>query len=109
MACTFLRALREGAYDSRLADRQRAIRLTEELLRRFPGAVSPLLFSAPGRTELGGNHTDHQGGHVLCAAVELDMMACAAANGSHVVRICSEGYPDVPLRTCWMPFPHGSA
>lgn len=97
MACTFLRALREGAYDGRLSDRQRAIRLTEELLRRFPGAASPLLFSAPGRTELGGNHTDHQGGHVLCAAVEFDMMACAAVNASSVVRIYSAGYPDVTV------------
>lgn len=57
----------------------------------FP-ARAPVIFSAPGRTELGGNHTDHQHGRVLCAAVELDIMACAAPNGLDVIRIHSEGY-----------------
>lgn len=51
------------------------------------------LFSAPGRTELGGNHTDHQHGNVLAASVNLDIVACAAPNDSMVVRIQSEGYP----------------
>lgn len=51
------------------------------------------LFSAPGRTELGGNHTDHQHGCVLAASVNLDILACAGTNGTSVVRIQSEGYP----------------
>ncbi len=51
------------------------------------------LFSAPGRTELGGNHTDHQHGNVLAASVNLDIVCCAAPNHSSVVRIQSEGYP----------------
>ena len=51
------------------------------------------LFSGPGRTEIGGNHTDHQHGHVLCGSVDMDMLACAAPNGKNVIRICSEGYP----------------
>ncbi len=51
------------------------------------------LFSAPGRTELGGNHTDHQHGNVLAASVNLDIVACAAPNDSMVVRIQSESYP----------------
>ncbi len=51
------------------------------------------LFSAPGRTELGGNHTDHQHGNVLAASVNLDIVACAAPNDSMIVRIQSEGYP----------------
>ena len=51
------------------------------------------LFSAPGRTELGGNHTDHQHGNVLAASVNLDIVACSAPNDSMVVRIQSEGYP----------------
>ena len=51
------------------------------------------LFSAPGRTELGGNHTDHQHGNVLAASVNLDIVSCAAPNDSMVVRIQSEGYP----------------
>ena len=51
------------------------------------------IFSAPGRTELGGNHTDHQHGKVLAASVNLDIIACAAKNESNVIRIISEGYP----------------
>ena len=51
------------------------------------------LFSAPGRTELGGNHTDHQHGNVLAASVNLDIVSCAAPNDSMVIRVQSEGYP----------------
>lgn len=51
------------------------------------------LFSAPGRTELGGNHTDHQRGCVLAGSVNLDIIACVALNGENVIRIQSEGYP----------------
>ena len=51
------------------------------------------LFSAPGRTELGGNHTDHQHGAVLAGAVDLDTRAAVAANGTNRIRVQSEGYP----------------
>ena len=44
------------------------------------------LFSSPGRTELGGNHTDHQHGCVLAASVNMDMLAVAAPNGTALVR-----------------------
>ena len=50
-------------------------------------------FSAPGRTEIGGNHTDHQRGRVLAAAVNLDTRAAVAVNGTQEVRILSKGYP----------------
>lgn len=50
------------------------------------------LFSAPGRTELGGNHTDHQGGCVLAGSVDLDVAGIAAPNQTKTVRIYSEGY-----------------
>ena len=50
-------------------------------------------FSAPGRTEIGGNHTDHQRGRVLAAAVNLDTQAAVAVNGTREVRIRSKGYP----------------
>ena len=55
------------------------------------------LFSSPGRTELGGNHTDHQRGRVLAAAVSLDILACAAPNGEGRVRFISEGWPALEL------------
>ena len=50
-------------------------------------------FSAPGRTEIGGNHTDHQRGRVLAGAVNLDTVAAVRANGTNTIRIQSEGYP----------------
>lgn len=51
------------------------------------------LFSTPGRTEVGGNHTDHQHGRVLAAAVDLDILAAAAPNQSGMIRVQSQGYP----------------
>ncbi|MBO7739608.1 MAG: galactokinase [Oscillospiraceae bacterium] len=73
--------------------------LKEKFRSVFPDAA-PTVFSASGRTELGGNHTDHQHGRVLCAAVSLDTVACAAANGSDIIRIHSEGYEpfEVPAK-----------
>ena len=50
-------------------------------------------FSAPGRTEIGGNHTDHQRGRVLAGAVNLDTVAAVRPNGTNVIRIQSKGYP----------------
>ena len=50
-------------------------------------------FSAPGRTEIGGNHTDHQRGRVLAAAVNLDTQAAVRLNGTNTIRILSKGYP----------------
>lgn len=52
------------------------------------------IFSSPGRTEIGGNHTDHNYGRVLAGAVDLDNIAIAAVNHSPVVRVKSVGYPD---------------
>jgi galactokinase len=52
------------------------------------------LFSAPGRTEIGGNHTDHQHGRVLAAAINLDILCAAAKNGDNVIRIKSKGFKE---------------
>lgn len=52
------------------------------------------LFSSPGRTEIGGNHTDHNYGRVLAGAVNLDNIAVAAKNGSNIIKIKSVGYPE---------------
>ena len=49
-------------------------------------------FSAPGRTELGGNHTDHQHGCVLAAAIDLEMTAKVSLTGTDTIRVCSQGY-----------------
>jgi galactokinase len=59
----------------------------------FSGADDPLFFSSPGRTEIGGNHTDHNYGRVLAGAVNLDNVAVASVNNSDLIRIESIGYP----------------
>lgn len=106
-------ALSVGALDGRLAQlygldgrresvdaaRTRALHVLETFRTAFaPEAETPVaLFSGPGRTEIGGNHTDHQQGRVLCGSVDLDMLACAAPNGTSVVRVLSEGYPRIEV------------
>lgn len=57
------------------------------------GGTPARYFSAPGRTEIGGNHTDHQRGRVLAAAVNLDTVAAVSLNGTNTIRILSKGYP----------------
>ena len=57
------------------------------------GGAPERYFSAPGRTEIGGNHTDHQRGRVLAAAVNLDTRAAVRVNGTDTIRILSKGYP----------------
>ena len=67
----------------------------EQIRRRFAetfGNRDPQLFRAPGRTEIGGNHTDHQHGQVLAAAIDLDIAAAAVPEDSAVIRIFSEGF-----------------
>lgn len=58
----------------------------------FGNADDIYLFSAPGRTEIGGNHTDHQHGCVLAGSVNLDVIAAARPNNTNTVRIQSRNY-----------------
>lgn len=62
------------------------------------GGAPERYFSAPGRTEISGNHTDHQRGRVLAAAVNLDTLAAVRVNGTKVIRILSKGYPMSTVR-----------
>ncbi len=74
-------------YDNRIA----------EVVKGFQthySAAEPRIFSAPGRTEIGGNHTDHQHGCVLAAAVDMDIVAAALPNGTNVIRVLSEGFAE---------------
>ena len=57
------------------------------------GGTPERYFSAPGRTEIGGNHTDHQRGRVLAGAVNLDTRAAVRRNGTNTIRVLSKGYP----------------
>ena len=72
--------------------KQRYAKLADEFVN-FYGDKELSVFSSPGRTEIGGNHTDHNHGRVLAGAVNLDNVAIASANGTDVVRILSSGYP----------------
>ena len=70
----------------------RHIALLEKFEEKFGAGRELSLFSAPGRTEIGGNHTDHQHGRVLAASVNLDTVAAVSENGTDTVNIQSEGY-----------------
>jgi len=79
-----------GADPDRLASqRQRWLQLADSFRREFPEHARVSFFSSPGRIEIGGNHTDHQCGRVLCAAVDLDIIAIAAPSREKLVRLTS--------------------
>ena len=98
--------LAEGAYDAELAHlycqsedamgpyRDRIAHVADGYVKTFGKNEddSVAIFSAPGRTEIGGNHTDHQRGKVLTGSVNLDAIACAAPNGTSTVNVFSEGF-----------------
>jgi len=72
---------------------QRYRHLLRGLEETFGAAGRMAVFSAPGRTEIGGNHTDHQHGRVLAGSVDLDVIAAVAPSGDRCIRIQSEGFP----------------
>jgi len=73
---------------------KRACSVLDRFLENFHNDKCDL-FSSPGRTELGGNHTDHQKGHVLAAAVNADMLCAASVTDDKCVRIVSEGFGSI--------------
>ena len=72
--------------------RDRYLRAIEGFRKSFPDREDIRLYSAPGRSEIGGNHTDHQHGCALAAAVNLDAVAVVAFHEEGVIRVQSEGY-----------------
>ncbi len=60
--------------------------------KRFPGSTDAHIFSAAGRSEIGGNHTDHQCGQVLAASLGIDSLAIASPVSQNVITLYSEGY-----------------
>lgn len=105
------KALNDGVYDEVLTSlycrsgdallpyKARISRVLEGYMREFrkDSTAEVCICSAPGRTELGGNHTDHQGGKVLTGSVDLDALACVAPNGTDTITIFSEGYGKVSV------------
>lgn len=101
--------LEEGALDARLTaiygckktelpqKRERLLALMDTFEKNYGADREVGLYSTPGRTEMGGNHTDHQHGRVLAAAIDLDVIACASKSDSMTVRVLSEGYPEIVI------------
>lgn len=70
---------------------QRFEKLAENYEKCFQSSQMEF-FSAPGRTEIVGNHTDHNGGKVIAASINMDTIGAAFPNDSKIVEIVSEGY-----------------
>ncbi|MBR0510736.1 MAG: galactokinase [Clostridia bacterium] len=93
--------LQTGSFDQRLtrlydgldAAKARYLHLTDLFEESCGDAEEIRFFSAPGRTEVCGNHTDHNHGKVIAAAINLDAVACAAKTDDGVIYIKSENYP----------------
>lgn len=72
--------------------KQRYTDAVNNFAEQYPQREEIRFFSASGRTEIGGNHTDHQNGCVIAAAVNLDIIAVASFHQDGIIRIKSEGY-----------------
>ena len=72
--------------------KERYTKLAEKFEEYFGNDREVEVYSAPGRTEVGGNHTDHQHGCVLAGSVQLDIIAVVSENSEDVIRIKSKGY-----------------
>ena len=102
-----LQEIQAGKYDEILArlygeaalagQRQRYTQAIEKFAGLYPERNDVEVFSAPGRTEVCGNHTDHQHGKVLAAAINLDAVAVVGFHEDGVIRLHSEGYPAVSV------------
>ncbi len=96
-------AIMNGEFDARFkrvyvtdeavkAQHERYVSLANDFAEIFSADRDARLFSAPGRTEVGGNHTDHNHGRVLAAGINLDAIAVASKNDENIVRVKSRGY-----------------
>lgn len=77
-------AARKARYDALLAK-----------FKKVEKTDADCLFSSPGRTEILGNHTDHQHGKVIVSAISCDILAAVKKTDNGIVKICSEGYRDI--------------
>ncbi len=99
--CEIKSAIKNGSFDKSFtmlygdvtAARERYLKACESFEELYESSGEIRLFSAPGRTEVGGNHTDHQHGSVLAGSVNLDVIAIVSLNSDGKIRIKSEGYP----------------
>ena len=98
-----IRAIEAGKADEKLksvyvtdeaveTQKLRYIRLINEFIQLFGDDRDVIVTSAPGRTEVCGNHTDHNNGRVLAASINLDAVAVSAKNEEGIVRVKSDGH-----------------
>ena len=70
----------------------------EKFFTIYPEHDAIRFFSAPGRTEIGGNHTDHNNGRCLAGAVNLDTIACVEKTDDNTIVVDSEGFPPITVK-----------
>ena len=83
-------------YGADMLDMQRAryAKAVNEFIAMYGDAEDVNVFTVAGRSEISGNHTDHNHGCVIAASINLDIIAVAAKNGENIIRIKSEGFPE---------------
>ena len=81
----------ERVYGESEKSGERFLHLATRFAENF-GEAQVEFFTSPGRTEMIGNHTDHNGGKIVAASISLDTIGAAAPNGTGSIRIRSEGY-----------------
>ena len=104
-----IREIQSGAYDTAIrnlyadndatvsAQRERYVNAVKEFEALFGEGRDVVLYSAPGRTEIGGNHTDHNNGVVMAAAVNLDVIAVVSRNDENIARVKSAGFDNMDV------------
>ena len=95
-------ALLSGEYDGRLGyiygesaisrQRERYAAAIDSFVSLYGADREAALYSVAGRSELSGNHTDHNHGCVIAASIDLDIIAVASPNGEDMIRVKSEGF-----------------
>lgn len=95
----FDKALRELYVTDRAVEVQRGryASLLDDFDKHYEGGGGIRFFSAPGRTEVGGNHTDHNHGKVLAAAINLDIIAAVSQNNENIIRLKSKKYRNMDV------------
>ena len=74
------------------SQKSRYMSAVEKFTALYPNRNDIHVFSAPGRTEIGGNHTDHQHGCVIAGAVDLDVIGVAAFHDENIIRILNVNF-----------------
>ncbi len=93
----FTETIRPLYLDKAQANAPRYVDLLERYENTFGTEGDITLYSAPGRTEIGGNHTDHDNGRVLAAPVNMDIIAAVSPTDDHMIRIRSDERPMIEI------------